>query len=185
MTRIRLAELDELEGDIRSMVEEVEAATGDSTALRVLAHRPDILKSFIEFYWPLQTAGLLSRKLIELVRLAVAQINQCPGCLSARYEDSIEEGLTEALVAKLPDIDTARDFSARERVAIRYARKMASNHLDVTDGDFIELHEHFSEGEIVELVMLVAMFIGIGRSFAAIDAMNPVCPIPRPAAAAG
>ena len=38
--------------------------------------------------------------------------------------------------------------------------------------------------EIVELNMLIAMFIGLGRMFAVVEAINPVCEIPNKAAVA-
>ena len=176
MARIRLAESAEMEPDVAEMIAGIEEMTGDSTAMRVLAHRPEMLRSFVQFYWPLQTEGLLSRKLIELVRLRIAQINQCPNCLAGRYQDSFEEGLTESLISKLPDAERSGEFSEREKAAIHFGAKMAADHWSVDDEDFARLHRHFSEQEVVELNMLVAQFIGIGRMFAVIDAMNQVLP---------
>lgn len=185
MARIRLAEAHEMEPDVAEMISNIEKMTGDSTAMRVLAHRPEMLRSFVQFYWPLQTEGLLSRKLVELMRLAIAQINQCANCLAGRYEDSFEEGLTEELIAKLPVAETTPEFSEREKAAIRFAQKMASDHWSVDDDDFARLHASFTEHEVVELNMLVAQFIGIGRMFAVIDAMNTACAIPNRVAAVG
>jgi uncharacterized peroxidase-related enzyme len=177
MSRIRLLEKDEMEPDIAQMVEDTQKMTGDSTAMRALAHRPDIIRSFAQFYWQLQMEGMLDRKLVELVRLAIAQINQCPNCLAGRYQDSIEQGLTEELVQRLPLVEFSDRFTPREKAAIVFGQKMARDHRSVTDEDFARLHEHFSEKEIVELCMLVAQFIGIGRILAAIDAWNTVCEI--------
>lgn len=179
MARIRLLEHENMEPDIREMCAGIEAQTGDSTGMRVLAHRPDIVRGFVNFYWPLQTQGLLGRKLVELVRFAVAQINECQSCLSARYQDSFDEGLTEDMIAALPQAETSPLFTEREKAAIRYGQKMASDHFSVGDEDFIRLHEHFSEKEIVELCMDVAQFIGIGRTFAVLDARNTACVIPE------
>ena len=82
MARIPLAERDELDPGILDFIDQIEATTGDATAMRVLARRPEMISKFAEFYWPLQTAGLINRKLVELVRLAIAQINRCPNCLA-------------------------------------------------------------------------------------------------------
>ena len=183
MSRIRLADLNELEPDIAEMIEQIEEATGDSTAMRVLAHRPDIIRNFVPFYWPLQTEGLLGRKLVELIRLSIAQINQCPNCLAGRYQDSFDAGLTEELIARLPTAEGSGEFSEREKSAIAFAQKMARDHWSVSDADFERLHQHFDEKELVELNMLVALFVGIGRMFAVIDAMNPACEISTQAVA--
>ena len=179
MSRIPLADLSALDSDLRQMVDQVEQITGDSTGMRVMAHRPEMLKNFASFYWQLQSFGLLDRKLIELVRLGIAQINRCPNCLAARYQDSFDEGLTEEMIAQLPDVENAGEFTERERAAITFGQKMASNHWSVGDGEFARLYEHFNTDEIVELNMLVAQFIGIGRMFAVVDAMNPACDIPH------
>lgn len=181
MSRIRLLELSEMTPAMAEFVTNVEKMTGDSTAMRAVAHRPDIVDAFAPFYWKLQMEGLLDRKLIELVRLAIAQINQCMNCLGSRYQDSIDQGLTEEMVAALPNVERSLLFTDREKAAIVFAQKMASNHFSVGDEDFARLHKHFSEQEIVELGFDVAQFIGIGRLFAVIDATNTVCAIPRTA----
>lgn len=178
MTRVRLLEDHEIEdAELLATIQQMQELTGDTTAMRVYAHRPDIMKSFMPFYIQLQTQGMLSRKLIELVRLGIAQINQCSACLSARYDDSIVEGLTEEMVDALWDVDGSDLFTEREKTAIVFGQKMARDHYSVTDDDFERLYRSFSEKEVVELLMDVAMFIGIGRMFAVIDAMNVVCSV--------
>ena len=175
MARIRLLELEQMESDVAEMCRGIAQLTGDSTALRAIAHRPDIVRAFTQFYWPLQTQGRFSRKLVELVRLSVAQINQCKNCLGGRYQDACDQGLTEAMIAELPRAQSSSLFDAREKAAIGYAQAMATNHYAVGDAEFARLHAHFDEGEIVELCMLVAQFIGVGRMFAVLDATNTAC----------
>ena len=180
MSRVRLLEDHEIEdSEVLETIRFVQEATGDTTGMRVLAHRPDIMKSFMAFYIPLQVEGRLNRKLIELVRFAIAQINQCSACLCARYEDSIADGLTEELIAALPDHERSDLFTEREKAAIAFAKKMAADHYSVHDADFERLYRSFDEGEVLELLMDVAQFIGVGRMFAVIDAMNVVCSVPR------
>jgi alkylhydroperoxidase family enzyme len=125
--------------------------------------------------------GLLGRKLIEQVRLGIAQINQCQNCLLTRYPDSIEDGLTEEMVRALPGAQDSPLFTEREKAAIEFGQKMARDHFSVGDEDYIRLHQHFSEQEVVELCLDVAMFVGLGRLFATIDARNTVCVIPAAA----
>lgn len=179
MSRIRLLEPAEMEPDIAAVCEQMQVATGDSTALRALSHRPDILRSFMGFYGPLQFEGRLGRKLVELVRLGIAQINVCRNCLGARYADSVAEGLTEELIRELPNVESSPLFSEREKAAIVFGQKMARDHFSIGDDDYIRLHQHFSEEEVVELCLDVAMFVGIGKLFTTIDATNTTCVIPR------
>jgi AhpD family alkylhydroperoxidase len=182
MSRIRLLEVGEMSAEMANTVKIVADMTGDGTAMRAVAHRPDIIKAFGTFYFTLQMEGLLDRKLIELVRLGIAQINQCKNCLGSRYQDSIDQGLTEEMVAALPQAQDSALFTDREKAAIIFGQKMALDHHTVGDEDFARLHRFFSEKEIVELGFDVAMFIGIGRLFAVLDATNTVCAIPAKAA---
>jgi uncharacterized peroxidase-related enzyme len=178
MSRIPLATPEQMTPEIAALVAQVEEQTGDSSALRALAHRPDILGSFAQFYWALQTTGQLDRKLVELFRLAIAQINQCANCLAGRYQDSIDQGLTEEMIAALPGAESSDLFTDREKAAIVFAQKMAFDHYSVGDADFARLYEHFTVEEVVELNVCVAQFIGIGRMFSVIDAMNTACAVP-------
>lgn len=179
MTRIRLAEDHEIPPDLLTTIKDLEAqSTGDMSTMRILAHRPDIMKSFLSFYMTLQQEGMLELKLVELVRMAIAQVNQCSTCLSGQYEAAVQAGVTQDLVNALPYAEQSDSFERREQVAIGFAKKMARNHWDVNDDDFAALYQEFNEKEIVELVMDVVQFIGIGRMFAVIDSINPVCEIP-------
>lgn len=180
MARIPLMQPEEMEPDIRELCAGIEQLTGDSTAMRAIAHRPDIVRRFVDFYWPLQTEGRLGRKLVELVRLSIAQINQCKSCLGGRYDDAFAEGLTEEMIEALPQAERSALFTAAEKAAIAYAQKMATDHYSVGDDDFARLYEHFDQATVVELCMCVAQFIGVGRMFAVLDATNTACAIPVP-----
>jgi alkylhydroperoxidase family enzyme len=54
-------------------------------------------------------------------------------------------------------------LSPRERVAIRFAEKLAVDHRKIDDAFWAELRRHFSEAEIVELVAHTTIYIGFGR----------------------
>lgn len=178
MARIPLMELADMTPEMAEIVTQVGEMTGEPTGMRAVVHRPDIITKFVPFYWSLQTEGLLDRKLIELVRLAIAQINQCANCLGSRYQDSIDQGLTEDMVAALPSAETSPLFTEREKAAIAFGQKMAFDHFSVGDAEFERLYRSFSVKEVVELGLDVAMFVGLGRLFAVIDAKNVHCSIP-------
>jgi AhpD family alkylhydroperoxidase len=175
VSRVRPLEREEMAPQIVEMAGAVAALTGDTTLIPALAHRPDIVRRFLDFYVPQLSEGTLGRKLVELLRLAVAQATQCPTCMSARFQDAVAQGVTEELVAALPDAERSPLFTERESVAIAFAKKMTTNHFAVTDNDFVALYGHFSEGEIVELCIDIGVFIGFGRAFYVLDATNPVC----------
>ena len=72
MSRVRLLNDEELDPGFQKML-----GTEDEMYARVIAHRPDLVRSFAKFYLPLRKEGLRDAKLKELVRLRIAGINNC------------------------------------------------------------------------------------------------------------
>ena len=147
---------------------------GEDAPLRVqiYAQRPPLAAKFLEFGKTLREERLLPDRLIELVRLRVAFWNQCRSCMAVRYEEGITDGLTEELVCSLERPHEADDLTEAERAAIAFADLMATNHHAITDETFDRLREHFSDPEIVELCMNVALFVGFGRMGAALHMVD-------------
>jgi alkylhydroperoxidase family enzyme len=83
--------------------------------------------------------------------------------MAIRYQDALDDGLTEDLVCSLEQPMEAEGMSEAERLAVRYGELMATNHLAIDDELHERLAEHFSEEQIVELGLNVALFVGVGR----------------------
>jgi len=79
-----------------------------------------------------------------------------------RYAGARHAGATEAKIAAIDD-ESSDLLSPRERVAIRFAEKLAVDHHKVDDTLWAELSRHFSEAEIIELAAHMTLFIGFGR----------------------
>jgi alkylhydroperoxidase family enzyme len=82
--------------------------------------------------------------------------------MNIRYAGARQAGLTEAKIAALDPLEP-EVFTDRERAAIRFAELMATDHLKIDDAMFAELRRHFSDAEIVELGVSVALNLGLGR----------------------
>ena len=79
------------------------------------------------------------------------------------------------MVANLGQFEQA-DFSEREKLALRFAERMALDHHRLDDAFFEDLRRVYSDAEIVELGMITGQFIGFGRLLAALDLENPSQP---------
>jgi alkylhydroperoxidase family enzyme len=77
MSRLSIPGNDQLEGDLRKQAESIDATGADSTVLRVLGHRPEMIESYFKFYYPLHNGGIVDPALKEMVRLRIASLNQC------------------------------------------------------------------------------------------------------------
>lgn len=117
----------------------------------------------------LRASGTLPPRLIELVRLRIAFFNQCRSCIAVRYQSAIDDGLDEDAVCSLEMPADAKNLSAAEQSALRFAELFATNHLAIGDGVYDELRSHFSEDELVELGLHCAIALGVGRLSATWD----------------
>lgn len=172
MARIRMLTAEEFPEDLRALTGADTKTPLELGNLRFYAHRPELAKAYATYMGELRRPGLLARRLVELVRLRVAFHNQCRSCMAVRYADGAAEGVDEGLVCQLAAPDEAPDLTDAERSALRFADKMASDHLSIDDTTIADLREHFSEAEIVELGMNVAAFVGYGRLSMALDMVD-------------
>lgn len=79
--------------------------------------------------------------------------------------------MTEDKIAAL-DGDTSEMFTPRERLAMRFAELLATDHHKLDEAFFAELKQHFTDAEIVELGVTTALFLGLGR-FTAVLGVEP------------
>jgi AhpD family alkylhydroperoxidase len=172
VARIRMLTPAEFPADLRALVGAETKTPLELGNLRFYAHRPELARAYATFMGELRRPGLLSRRLVELVRLRVAFHNQCRSCMAVRYADGAAEGVDEGLVCQLASPDDAPDLSDAERAALRFADRMATDHLSIDDAAVADLAAHFSEPEIVELGMNIAAFVGYGRLSMALDMVD-------------
>lgn len=92
--------------------------------------------------------------------------------MTVRYAGARHAGLTDAKIAALDD-ESSELLTGRERAAVRFAEKLAVDHHKVDDALWSELRRHFSEAEVIELVMHTMLYIGLGR-FNEIIGLDPV-----------
>ena len=162
MARIRRLTVDELDPAMAALIGAPDRTPLELAVTSIVGHRPDLAQPLVAFTRSLKN-GILPRRLVELVRLRIAFHNQCRSCMAIRYQDAVSDGLTEDLVCSLEKPAEADGLSEAEQIALRYADLFATNHLAIDDAMYSALGEHFTEGEIVELGLQVALFVGVGR----------------------
>ena len=93
--------------------------------------------------------------LAQLLRLRVAQMNECSYCLILHTQAAEDQGVHKAKVAHLSSWRESTMFSAPEQAALAYCEGLTSYDLP----GFPPLHEaltkHFSETEIAEIAAIV------------------------------
>ena len=169
-----LVDADDLPDDLRAQWDATERP-GLSDFIRMMGHAPDHFRRYNEVYGALRFDNHLGPRVTELVRLAVANTTRCQVCMAGRHPSAIEAGLTDEMVAEL-GADQQPSLTPAERVAVRFATLLATDHHAVTAADKAELKTHFDPEQIIELGLLSVMCL-VGRFSMLAGLEEPSCPI--------
>src|SRR5579863_6705219 len=121
---------------------------------KALAHRPEMLKSFLAFYGSVGRS--LDRKLYEMIYLRVSLINGCRYCTQHHVAASKRAGLTADDWSALKAGDYSR-YSPKEQAALAYVERLTRSPHDISDAEFATLKGEFSEPEIVDVHLLTGL----------------------------
>jgi uncharacterized peroxidase-related enzyme len=121
---------------------------------RMMARKPEVLKSFVPLYGAIMAPGATDRRIKELVYLTASLGNQCAYCTAAHKASSKKAGITDAEIRAL-ETEQYQDFSVAERAAIQYARELTEEATAPSTGQ--GLFQHFNDEQIVEITLVAAM----------------------------
>jgi alkylhydroperoxidase family enzyme len=158
----------ELRPDVAAAIAQAQqdGALSSTVLPRIWARRPELAHAQIALHSRFYDSAVLPGRLLELVRLRIASINQCAVCQTSRKSNDV----SEEDVACLSDDDDR--FTPAERAALSYASRFASDHLSVTEDEIDRLREYSSDEEVVELAMFAALMLGSGRLAYALRAFD-------------
>lgn len=100
----------------------------------------------------------------EVARMRIAQLNACNACGNFRAPSVLEAGVTEDLYVHVAEADSYTGYTDRQRLAIEYAERFATDHQGIDDDLFTRLRAAFTDPEVLDLTMCVAVYVGLGRA---------------------
>lgn len=89
--------------------------------------------------------------------------------MGARFALAGQQGLTEAMIAEIPQYRDSKLLTDREKAAIHYAEVLAGDHKSASEKLFDELRRYFTEAEILDLGWRIVTFVGYGRFIHVLD----------------
>ena len=116
----------------------------------------------------------LDHRLQLLVKTRVSQINGCAYCLHMHTADARKAGETEVRLHLLDAWRESNLYTARERAALAWAESLT--HIAEThapDAVYDEARRHFSEKELADLSIAVAMINAWNRLTVGFRAVHP------------
>jgi uncharacterized peroxidase-related enzyme len=159
MARISRLDRSEVTPEMAALYDKAFAHRGNvPNMFRVMAHRPEIFATMQAHFSAVLNSGTVSTKLKELIIVRTSQVNVTPYCVASHTVLAKGLGWTDDQLANLADWSSRDDFSPAEKAALRLAETVTRDAHAVTEEQFAELRNFYSEGEIVELLCAIGLF---------------------------
>jgi AhpD family alkylhydroperoxidase len=100
----------------------------------------------------------------EVARMRIAQLNACDACATFRAPSVVEAGVTDDMYEHVAEWATWPGYTDRQRLAIEYAERFATDHRAIDDEMFARLRAEFGDDEILDLTLCCAVYVGLGRT---------------------
>lgn len=126
--------------------------------MATLAHLPRLVGRFVDLYTAFPRESLLPRRLVELAILTVSALNACEYCIVHHTVLGAQFGLTPEHVEGFRT-GQWRDlaFDETDRLVMEYARQVTRDANAVSDELFARVRGRFTDAEIVELTVRIAL----------------------------
>lgn len=128
--------------------------TGD---IPVRAHRPGLLVGYGLFEKSVASRPRVEERLRALAVLKSAVMQGCEMCQDIGSRQALVAGIREEQVLDLYRYGESEHFDQTERLVLDLAVGMTVTPVQVSDELFAALQEHFDDGQLVELVNLIAV----------------------------
>ena len=129
-----------------------------------MQRKPKMVQAFAQLNAAvMDPAGEVDQGFRRLIGHVVSKVSGCLYCQAHTLLGAHNFGVTEAKLADVWNYASSPLYSVRERLAMDFALAAASQPNAVTDYMFTELQQHWSDGEITEILGVVAMFAFLNR----------------------
>jgi uncharacterized peroxidase-related enzyme len=132
-------------------------------SLLTMALRPAIASAWAKLTGEVTGPGTVDRGLKQLVAYVSSATYGCRYCQAHTGQKAERFGVDPDKLRHAFEYETSDLFDGSERAALRLARDASLVPNEVTDEHFDELHRHFSDEQIVEIVAVIAMFGWLNR----------------------
>lgn len=157
MARVRDIEIDEVPANVQAIYKRyVEDYGPFLNQVKVFAHRPPALKHIMGLLLDLSDEAVLPKRYLEIVLVVVSKLNECTYCVAHHAPRLVEQGLPTATVEHILDADCP-GLDEVDRLVRDYAVQVTKKPQYMRDTIFEKLSAHFSEEQIVELTLRIAL----------------------------
>jgi uncharacterized peroxidase-related enzyme len=177
LSRIPLLERDQVTPEVASVYDALLKTRGVvPNMFKTLAHTPALAIATAGYLKALLSDGTLPGFYKELIAMRLSVLLSSEYAVKAHALSARQKGATDA------QIDAARDdfetgpFTAAEKIGFRAAERLHRSAAEITDEFFVELKQHFTNPQIIELIAAASAFELFPRL---VDALRiPITPAP-------
>ena len=162
---------DQLDVSMQAAFDRSIAMHEDATFVEVMGHAPALFDWYQnDFYKKLFYGSSLPISLLELVRLRLANLHGCAFCNRNNTAAALLAGIQQSQIDALPNFESG-PFSESEKAALALADEMAlTNPKGRIDASLhARLTPHFTDGQLVELGVIMAVLCGMAKMIFAFD----------------
>ena len=157
MARVRDIAIDEVPERDREVYHRYATEYGPFlNQVKVFAHRPPALRHVMGLLLELAEEQVLPKRYLEIALVVVSKLNECEYCVAHHTPRLIEQGLGAGTVEVILE-DAVPGFDEVDLLVRDYTVQVTNNFQYIRDGIFERLRKHFSEEQIVELTLRIAL----------------------------
>jgi uncharacterized peroxidase-related enzyme len=123
----------------------------------VLAHSPPAVTHLMGLLLDMRKSATIKRRHLELAIVVVSKLNECHYCVAHHKPMLMVEGLTSAGADTVLEYQDHQELDEVDRLVVEYTIAVTNNPQRIRDALFDRLRRHFSEAQIVELTMRIAL----------------------------
>ena len=154
----RFRPVDDAPDDVRAYLESSRPAGRDAPGtIRALAHRPEMLRTFLAWARVLAREGALSRRDHEILALRASLNCRSPFEWGEHLEFARAAGLGDAEFDGIVEGADAPSWAAHEAALLRAADQLHRG-VDIDDATWSVLAAHYDEPQLVEVVYVVGQY---------------------------
>jgi alkylhydroperoxidase family enzyme len=133
--------------------------------VRIMARRPAIVEGFLHLRGVVfdPETSEVPPELKGLIGHIASRTAGCRYCQAHAIYGADRAGTDRARLEELWEFETSDLFEPAEREALRFAVAAAASPSGVTDEDFVRLGEYWDDGQIVEILAVVALYGFLNR----------------------
>jgi alkylhydroperoxidase family enzyme len=166
-TQFKRTTRDELPNRFRPAWDMLNKLTGEPTFIEVFASAPELVDLVMnEFYMKVFFGGRVAQRYKQLVRLRLSIVHGCRTCNKQNVPGALEAGISQAQVdAMIANRLDDSLFTDADRTVLAYADQMVLTNMngDLSQELYARLRCHFSEPEILELGVVMAIIGGMAK----------------------